>query len=117
MAMTLDAIYARYSARLAAYVAGRLGEGMADTDDVIQDVWVYAAQLLARREPAAAWTVLTALADRAVDVHQTVEYRDREVPAGVLMPAVRVFCVPFVAPALPVAPVVLQHFEGTARAA
>ncbi|WP_328380682.1 hypothetical protein OHB13_38260 (plasmid) [Streptomyces sp. NBC_00440] len=122
MAMTLDAIYARYSARLAAYVAGRLGEGLADTDDVIQDVWVHAAQLLARPEPAAAWTVLTGLADRAVAAHQTVAHRDMEVPVGALMPAARVFAVSVVAPALPAsvewaAPEELPDFEVASRAA
>ncbi|MET9535567.1 hypothetical protein ABZY02_34295 [Streptomyces sp. NPDC006649] len=122
MAMTLDAIYAHYSARLAAYVAARLGDGLADTDDVTQDVWVYAAQLLARPEPAGAWTVLTALADRAVAAHQTDAHRHMEVPVGVLTPAARVVAVSVVAPALTAAvewsaPEELPDFEGASRVA
>ncbi|WP_371540764.1 hypothetical protein OG217_37235 (plasmid) [Streptomyces sp. NBC_01023] len=117
--MTLATLYARYSARLAAYVAGRLGEGLADTDDVIQDVWVYAAQLLASPDSAGAWTVLTALADRAVAAHQTVAHRGMEVPVGVLTPAARVSAASVVAPVLPAAvrwgaPAAVQVFENAA---
>ncbi|MFJ3714014.1 MULTISPECIES: hypothetical protein [unclassified Streptomyces] len=59
MAFTLDTLYARHSVRLAAYVADRLaGDGsapVADADDVTQDVWLYAAQVLAFPESGDAW--------------------------------------------------------------
>ncbi|MFI5634860.1 hypothetical protein ACIA8E_37035 [Streptomyces sp. NPDC051664] len=91
MRISLATLYARYSARLAARVAERLDETgadpIADVDDVTQDVWVLAAQLLAMPAPENAWAALTALLDQVLAAMEAS--RHREVPSGMDLPAVR----------------------------
>ncbi|MFE5108321.1 hypothetical protein [Streptomyces sp. NPDC056663] len=91
MRVSLATLYARHSARLAARVAERLDETgadpIADVDDVTQDVWVLAAQLLAMPAPENAWAVLTALLDQVLAAMESGS--DREVPSGMELPAAR----------------------------
>jgi hypothetical protein len=88
---TLADLYSRYSARLAA--AEQLAEigadPVADTDDVTQDTWLLALQLLALPEPEHAWSVLTGLLDQAIAAQEAS--RHREFPVGMALPAVRGF--------------------------
>ncbi|MER6917082.1 hypothetical protein ABT354_36040 [Streptomyces sp. NPDC000594] len=91
MRTTLNSLYAHYSARLAAVAAEQLAEvgadPVADVDDVAQEVWLYAAQLLVMPELGHAWAVLTTLLDRAVaDLEAS---RSRELPYGMDLPGVR----------------------------
>lgn len=95
MRSTLADLYTRHSARLAAHVATRLdavgaGDPITDVDDVTQDVWLQAAALDVLPAPGQAWTVLAALADQMVEERERAEYRVREVPDGMGLPAVRV---------------------------
>ncbi|WP_330481395.1 hypothetical protein [Streptomyces sp. NBC_00724] len=91
MRISLATLYARYSARLAARVAERLNEAgadpIADVDDVTQDVWLLAAQLLAMPAQENAWVVLTALLDQVLAAMESG--RDREMPSGMELPAAR----------------------------
>ncbi|MEW1551909.1 hypothetical protein [Streptomyces tsukubensis] len=91
MPTTLNSLYTRYSARLAAAAAEQLADigadPVADTDDVTQDVWLLAAQLLALPEPGHAWAVLTGLLDQALTALD--EPRHRELPYGMDLPGVR----------------------------
>ncbi|MEU5161234.1 hypothetical protein AB0G74_16730 [Streptomyces sp. NPDC020875] len=91
MRTTLDSLYARYSARLAAAAAEQLAEigadPVADADDVTQDVWLLAAQLLALPEPGHAWPVLTGLLDQALAAFE--DARHRELPYGMDQPGAR----------------------------
>ncbi|MFD8937910.1 hypothetical protein ACFV0R_22125 [Streptomyces sp. NPDC059578] len=91
MQTTLESLYARYSARLAAAAAEQLAElgadPVGDADDVTQDVWLYAARLLVLPEPEHAWTVLTGLLDRALAALEGA--RHRELPCGMDLPGVR----------------------------
>jgi DNA-directed RNA polymerase specialized sigma24 family protein len=81
-AATLNALYGRYSARLAAHVAERLartGGDLQDVDDVTQSVWECTAQLLFMPEPAdpETWLTLAGLANWVI-----AGRREREVPVG-----------------------------------
>ncbi|MCX5318095.1 hypothetical protein OH782_41590 (plasmid) [Streptomyces sp. NBC_01544] len=91
MRVSLATLYARHSARLAARVAERLNETgadpIADVDDVTQDVWVLAAQLLAMPAQENAWAVLTSLLDQVLAAMESGP--DREVPSGMELPAAR----------------------------
>lgn len=91
MRVSLATLYARYSARLAARVAEHLdqtgADPIADVDDITQDVWVLAAQLLAMPTPENASEVLTALLDQVLAA--TDAGLHREVPSGMDLPAVR----------------------------
>ncbi|MFI6530203.1 hypothetical protein [Streptomyces uncialis] len=91
MRTTLNDLYSRYSARLAAAAAGQLADMAADpvrdADDVTQDVWLAAAQLPVLPEPDFAWPVLTGLLDQALGHLETS--RDREFPSGLETPVAR----------------------------
>jgi hypothetical protein len=91
MRTTLDSLYRRYSARLAVAAAEQLAEigadPIGDADDVTQDVWLLAAQLLTLPEPKHAWTVLTGLLDQALAALEAS--RHRELPYGMDLPGVR----------------------------
>ncbi|MFI6530790.1 hypothetical protein [Streptomyces uncialis] len=91
MRTTLNDLYSRYSARLAAAAAAELADMAADpvrdADDVTQDVWLAAAQLGVLPAPGFAWPVLTGLLDQALGLLETS--RGREFPSGLETPAVR----------------------------
>ncbi|MFD4833190.1 hypothetical protein ACFWPV_25520 [Streptomyces uncialis] len=91
MRTTLTSLYTLYSARLAAAAAEQLAEigadPLEDTDDVTQEVWLHALQLLALPEPEHAWSVLTGLLDQAIAALEAS--RHREFPAGIDRPGVR----------------------------
>lgn len=91
MRTTLDTLYTLYSARLAAAAAEQLADigadPVGDADDVTQDTWLLAAQLLALPEPEYAWPVLTGLLDRALAGLEAS--RHRELPYGMDLPGVR----------------------------
>ncbi|MFI5945912.1 hypothetical protein ACIBCB_37455 [Streptomyces uncialis] len=91
MRTTLDSLYTLYSARLAAAAAAELAEigadPIEDTDDVTQEVWLYALQLLVLPEPEHAWPVLTTLLDQAIAALEAS--RHMEFPAGLDRPGVR----------------------------
>ncbi|MFF4756341.1 hypothetical protein ACWD5R_39650 [Streptomyces sp. NPDC002514] len=91
MRTTLASLYTRYSARLAAAAAEQLAEigadPVADADDVTQEVWLLAAQLLALPESEHAWVVLTGLLDQALAGLEAS--RHRELPYGMDLPGVR----------------------------
>ncbi|MFJ1751162.1 hypothetical protein ACIOJD_33780 [Streptomyces sp. NPDC088116] len=93
MRLTLVDLYTRHSARLAAHVADTLASAGADpigdTDDITQETWLLAAQLLVLPEQDDAWLVLKGLAHRAAAQHMEAEHRVREMPSGVEAPAVR----------------------------
>ncbi|MFC9602443.1 hypothetical protein ACFTTN_03125 [Streptomyces niveus] len=93
MRSTLADLYSSHSARLAARVTARLdiagvGDPIADTDDVTQEVWLAAAELDVLPARDQAWAVLRELADRAVEQREQAEHHRREVPSGMGLPAV-----------------------------
>jgi DNA-directed RNA polymerase specialized sigma24 family protein len=87
MSTTLVDLYTRYSARLAAHVADALGTTGIDTDDVTQEVWLLAAQLLVLPSRDEAWLVLEGMANRTLVRYTEAEYREVEVPSGTLADA------------------------------
>lgn len=94
MRSTLADLYTRHSARLAAYVAARLdatgtGDPVDDVDDALQDVWLQAAELDVFPARDQAWPILSGLADHVVQQCERAEYRVREIPSGMSLPAVR----------------------------
>ncbi|MFL4910697.1 hypothetical protein ACJ6WF_48310 [Streptomyces sp. MMS24-I2-30] len=105
MRTTLASLYTRYSARLAAAAAEQLAEigadPVADADDVTQEVWLLAAQLLALPESEHAWVVLTGLLDQALAGLEAS--RHRELPGVRWMPPVPLVAVPSAAIVYPTA--------------
>ncbi|WP_405648982.1 hypothetical protein [Streptomyces uncialis] len=91
MRTTLTSLYTHYSARLAAAAAAELdamgADPVSDADDVMQEVWLHAAQLLALPEPEHAWSVLVGLLDQALAALE--ETRHRELPYETGRPGVR----------------------------
>ncbi|WP_329028260.1 hypothetical protein [Streptomyces sp. NBC_00690] len=90
MRTTLATLYTSYSARLAAVAAERLADmgadPVADIDDVMQDVWLRALQLLVLPEPEHAWSVLTGLLDQELAALEASQHR--ELPCGLDLPGV-----------------------------
>ncbi|MFE2498839.1 hypothetical protein [Streptomyces scopuliridis] len=121
MNVTLTDLYTRYAARLAAHAADSLAamdadaDPVADTDDVTQEVWLLAAQLLVLPSREDAWLVLEGLANRVVTGHMEAEYRGREIPSGVEMPAARGLPPLPLVPKLPANTVVIDGATRTGR--